>query len=278
MKFLKDFAAIGRLSDTLKSPMANRNRQLKTVLITGGGSGIGFESAKMLLESQQYRLILLGRNRVKLEEAAKSLGGPNDNVGIAVCDLRDSKAIKSTVEKVSSTYQGIFGLVNNAGVYPFGGTANTTEESWDECFDVNLKGPFLLTQAVASVIAKGGQGGRIVNVSSTAGLLPNHFALAYSVSKAAMIHMTKTMAKELGKDGITVNCVCPGIVKTPLHEAYHPSKSELEEFYSKRGAAMPLGRVGEPEDVAGAIRFLLSDEASWITGDVLVVDGGRLLL
>lgn len=278
MKFLKDFARIGQLSDTLNSPMANRNRQLKTVVITGGGSGIGFESAKMLLETQQYRLVLMGRNRVKLEEAAKSLGGPNDNVGITICDLRDSNAIKAAVEKVASAYQGIYGLVNNAGVYPFGGTLDTSEESWDECFDVNLKGPFLLTQAVASVIAKGGQGGRIVNVSSTAGLLPNHFALAYSVSKAAMIHMSKTMAKELGKDGITVNCVCPGIVKTPLHEAYHRSKSELEEFYTKRGAAMPLGRVGEPEDVAGAIRFLLSDEASWITGDVLVVDGGRLLL
>jgi NAD(P)-dependent dehydrogenase (short-subunit alcohol dehydrogenase family) len=220
----------------------------------------------------------MGRNRVKLEEAAKSLGGPSDAVGIAVCDLRDSKAIHGTVEKIASSYQGIFGLVNNAGVYPFGGTLSTTEESWDECFDVNLKGPFLLTQAAAAVMAKGGQGGRVVNVSSTAGLLPNHFALAYSVSKAAMIQMSKTMAKELGKDGITVNCVCPGIVKTPLHEAYHTSQSELESFYAKRGAAMPLGRVGEPEDVAGAIRFLLSDEAAWITGDVLVVDGGRLLL
>jgi NAD(P)-dependent dehydrogenase (short-subunit alcohol dehydrogenase family) len=262
--------------------MANRNRQLKTVVITGGGSGIGFESAKKLLqgsgETQQFRVVLLGRDRVKLEEAAKTLGGQSDSVGIASCDLRDSKAIKATVEKIASTYQGIYGLVNNAGVYPFGGTETTTEESWDACFDVNLKGPFLLTQAVTAVMAKGGNGGRIVNVSSTAGLLPNHFALAYSVSKAAMIHMTKTMAKELGKDGITVNCVCPGIVKTPLHEAYHSSRSELEEFYQKRGAAMPLGRVGEPEDVAGAIRFLLSDEAAWITGDVLVVDGGRLLL
>jgi len=278
MKWFKIFARIGQLSATLKTPMANRNRQLKTVIITGGGSGIGFESARKLQETGQYRLILMGRNRDKLEEAAKSLGGLGDTVGISICDLRDSKAIKTSVEKIASTYQGIFGLVNNAGVYPFGGTLTTSEEAWDECFDVNLKAPFLLSQTVAAIMAKGGQGGRIVNVSSTAGLLPNHFALAYSTSKAAMIHLSKTMAKELGKDGITVNCVCPGIVKTPLHEAYHRNQTELEEFYAKRGAAMPLGRVGEPEDVAGAIRFLLSDEASWITGDVLVVDGGRLLL
>ena len=93
-----------------------------------------------------------------------------------------------------------------------------------------------------------------------------------------MIHMTKTLAKELGKDGITVNCVAPGVVRTPLHASYHTSQSELEEFYAKRGASFPLGRVGVPRDVAGAIGFLLSKEASWITGDVLVTDGGRLLL
>ena len=117
-----------------------------------------------------------------------------------------------------------------------------------------------------------------MNVSSTAGILPNHFALAYSVSKGALIHLTRTLAKELGKDNITINCVCPGIVRSPLHEAYHQSKTELEEFYAKRGAAFPLGRVGEPKDVAGAIRFFLGEDAAWVTGDVFVVDGGRLLL
>lgn len=258
--------------------MASKNRQLKTVLITGGGSGIGYETAKQLLETKLYRLVLLGRNRARLEEAASTLGGLGDSLAVAVCDVRKSAQIKSTMEKIANTYQGLYGLVNNAGVYPFGGTATTTEASWDECFEVNLKGPFLLSQAAASLMAKSGYGGRIVNVSSTAGLLPNHFALAYSISKAAMIHMTKTMAKELGKDSITVNCVCPGIVKTPLHEAYHRSVSETEEFYAKRGAAMPLGRVGESHDVASAIRFLIGPEAEWITGDTLVVDGGRLLL
>jgi NAD(P)-dependent dehydrogenase (short-subunit alcohol dehydrogenase family) len=194
------------------------------------------------------------------------------------CDLRDSAQIAKTVEKIDSIHKGIYGLVNNAGIYPFGGIADTTEAAWDEAMDVNLKAPFLLIQAVAKIMAKNGDGGRIVNVPSTAGMLPNHFAMAYSVSKAALIHLSRTLAKELGKDNITVNCVCPGIVRSPLHEAYHPSKSELEEFYAKRGAAFPLGRVGEPKDVAGAVKFFLGPDSAWVTGDVFVVDGGRLLL
>jgi NAD(P)-dependent dehydrogenase (short-subunit alcohol dehydrogenase family) len=258
--------------------MGPEKQQLKTVIITGGGSGIGLESARALLETGSYRLALLGRNRNKLEDAARQLGGISDAVTLFTCDLRDSAQIQKTVDRIVTTHKGIYGLVNNAGIYPFGGVANTTEEAWDECFDVNLKAPFLLIQQVAEAMARNPSGGRIVNISSTAGVLPNHFALAYSVSKAALNHLTRTLAKELGKDNITVNCICPGIVRSPLHEAYHQSESELEEFYAKRGATFPLGRVGEPRDVSGAVKFFLSEEASWITGDILIVDGGRLLL
>lgn len=253
-------------------------KQLKTVIITGGGSGIGLQTARLLLETEKYRVVLIGRNRAKLDSAAESLGGASENISIFSCDLRDPTQIKKTVEKIAGNYKGIYGLVNNAGVYPLGGLSDTTEEIWNTALDTNLKAPFLLIQSVVKLMAKNKQGGRIVNVSSTAGILPNHFALAYSVSKSALIHLTRTLAKELGKDNITVNCVCPGIVRSPLHETYHTGKSELEQFYAKRGASFPLGRVGEPEDVAGAVRFFLSEDASWVTGDVLVVDGGRLLL
>jgi len=275
---LRTIGSSGSLCLSQENRMPVEKQQLKTVIITGGGSGIGYESAKLLLENGSYRLVLMGRNRAKLEDAAKNLGGLSDFLSIATCDLRDSSQIKKTVEKIQATHKGIYGLVNNAGIYPFGGINNTTESSWDEAMTVNLKAPFLLIQAVVGAMAKNPNGGRIVNVSSTAGLLPNSFALAYSVSKAAMVQLTRTLAKELGKDNITVNCVCPGIVRTPLHEAYHQSESELEEFYAKRGAAFPLGRVGEPKDVAGAIKFFLSEDASWVTGDIFVVDGGRLLL
>ncbi len=258
--------------------MSVDRKHLKTVLITGGGSGIGFEIAKQLLATQLYRLVLLSQNRQKLEAALKMLGGSSDQISSVTCDLRDSKQIKTALERITATHKGIYGLINNAGIYPLGGISSTREASWDEAMAINLKAPFLLAQALAPLMAKNSNGGRIINISSTAGILPNHFALAYSVSKAALVHLTRTLAKELGKDNITVNCICPGIVRSPIHETYHHSETELEEFYAKRGTALPLGRIGEPADVTGAVKFFLSEDSAWITGDVLVVDGGRLLL
>lgn len=247
----------------------------RSVIVTGGATGIGFSTAETLLRDSQYRVALVGRNASELEQAAKNLGAP-DRVTLHECDLRQPSQIHATVEKIANVHRNLWGLVNNAGVYPFGGLATTSLENWNETLQINLTAAFLLIQSVAPILAKNG-GGRILNVSSTAGMLPNHFALAYSVSKSALIQLTKTLAKELGKDGITVNCVCPGIVRSPMHAVYHHSGTALEEFYAKRGAAYPMGRVGEPKDVAHAIRFFLGEETEWLTGDVMVIDGGRLL-
>ncbi len=264
---------------TLKEP-------IKTVVITGGATGIGFEVAKKLVKSNRYRVALIGKDASKLEEAQAALLGEfsgdsskaRNLVTTFHADLSQSSSTKKVFERVLQTHNQIYGLVNNAGVYPFGGITNTSESQWDEVMNLNLKAYFLSAQALVPVLSKNPGGARIVNVSSTAGILPNHFALAYSVSKAAVIQLTKTLAKELGKDGITVNCVCPGIVRSPMHENYHASKRELQDFYARRGSAFPMGRVGEPEDIASVIQFFLSEEASWVTGDVFVADGGRLLL
>lgn len=256
--------------------------ELKTVVITGGATGIGYKTAETLLKTGSYKVILAGHERPKLEEAQKQLsrleGAPERSVQIVTCDLRQESQITKAIEKILDLDDSIYGLVNNAGIYPFGSLENTTSADWDQTLLVNLKAPFLFIQGLAKTLAKHPSGGRIVNLSSTAGMLPNHFALAYSVSKAALIQLTKTLAKELGKDNINVNCVCPGIVRSPMHEAYHRSDRELEDFYLKKGAGFPLGRVGEPTDVANAIEFLLSEKSSWITGEVMVIDGGRLLL
>jgi len=263
--------------------MATDKRQLKTVIVTGGATGIGFKTAELLLAERDhegeavYRVAIIGKSKERLNAAAEKLGKYSDYLSIHICDLSNPKLIFQTSEKITGTFKNIYGLVNNAGIYPFGNLTTTELNSWDETFDVNLKAPFLLTKFIAPAMVKTRKGGRVVNISSTAGILPNHHALAYSVSKAALIELTKTLAKELGKDHITVNCLCPGIVRTPLHDAYMNNHSEAEAFYAKRGSAYPLGRVGESLDVACAIRFYLSNEACWITGDVMVIDGGRLL-
>lgn len=260
-------------------------KRLKPVVITGASSGIGLATAQTLLKTGEYHVVTVSRPdealRAALLESLPAERGErksSDYFTIFECDLRDAEATRKTAERILAVHSEPYALINNAGVYPFGGIENTTESQWDETFSVNLKAAFLLAQALVPGLKRSADGARIVNVSSTAGLLPNHFALAYSVSKAALIQFTRTLAKELGKDRITVNCVCPGIVRSAMHESYHRNETELESFYAKRGAAFPAGRVGEPTDVAGAIEYFLSPKASWITGDVLVIDGGRLLL
>ena len=224
---------------------------LKTILITGGGGGIGLETARILLEDRQYRLVLLGRNRAKLEEAAHSLGGASDLVSIQVCDLKDSSQIGKMVEKVASHHKGIYGLVNNAGVYPFGGVATTNEAAWDETMTVNLKAPFLLIQAVAPLMAKSPDGGRIVNVSSTAGLLPNHFALAYSVSKAALIHRparsprssakTTSRSTASARESSAARCTRPTITASRSSRSSTPSAARRSR--SDASASPPTSRA-----------------------------------
>lgn len=257
----------------------NANPQkLKTIVVTGGATGIGLETVRSLASTGKYHVVVICLNRTQMELAAKELQDQRVRLSFFTCDLSDPEQIRLTVKKIASTQKCIYGVVNNAGIYPFGGIEKTTVQIWDMTMNVNLRATFLMTQALLPLMKENGVGaGRVVNISSTAGILPNQHALAYSVSKAAVIQFTKTVAKEVGQFGVTANVICPGIVRSPMHETYHQTESELEDFYYRRGAAFPMGRVGEAKDIVGAIQFLLSDDASWMTGDVLVIDGGRLL-
>ena len=148
------------------------NQQLKTIVITGGGSGIGLEAGKMLLETRKYRLAIMGKEDAKSKEAVEALDPSQDLATFYPCDLRDTTQLRKTIEKITATHKSIYGLVNNAGIYPFGGLTNTTEKDWDETFDVNLKAAFLTIQHLVGHMKKSRDGARIVNVSSTAGILP----------------------------------------------------------------------------------------------------------
>lgn len=276
-------AFIGVMKSTKSRPLKGVS-QTKTFVITGGSSGIGLAIARGLVQSGPCELILVAKEASSLKQAEEALNAEakasDQNVKISTieCDLTQMRQVRHTVEKIQAQAKSIYALVHNAGIYPFGSTADTSEKQWDEVMNIHLKVPFFLTQGLLNNLKSQTGGARILNISSTAGILPNHFAVAYSVSKGAMVHLTKTMAKELGKERITVNCICPGIVRSPLHIPSHRTKSELEEFYARRGAAFPVGRVGEPEDVANAALYFLSESAEWCTGEIMILDGGRLLI
>jgi len=254
------------------------NDSKKTIVVTGGATGIGLEAVKTLVADGQYNIVVIPKNRAQMEAAAKELQEFRKNLSFFTCDISDPEQVRMTVGKIAATQKCLYGLVNNAGIYPFGGLLNTTVAQWDKTMDVNLRGAFLMTQGMIPLMQENELGaGRIINISSTAGIMPNHHALSYSVSKAALIAFTKTIAKEIGPFGFTANCICPGIVRSPMHENYHQTDTALEDFYYRRGSSFPMGRVGEPKDVASAIKFFMSEDASWVTGETFILDGGRLL-
>jgi 2-deoxy-D-gluconate 3-dehydrogenase len=173
-------------------------------------------------------------------------------------------------------------LVNNAGVFPFASALEVSEDLWDRVLDVNLKGAFFCAQAAARQMAQAGRGGRIINIASIDALRPTGALTHYDTSKAGMVMMTKSLAKEFGAYGITVNAIAPGSIATPGAAAATAATTTGqgeggEDLMATLLARVPLGRIGQPDDIALAALFLASDAASYVTGSLLVVDGGYLL-
>ncbi|NUH64198.1 SDR family oxidoreductase [Sulfitobacter sp. S0837] len=231
-------------------------------LITGAARGIGLATAT-LLHGEGRRVVLLDRDRDALQTAAATLPG-----ALAItCDVSVPQQVSQAVAEVEQTFGRLDILVNNAGVADFGPLEETDFTRWRRVMETNLDGVFLMSQACLSLLSQ--RGGAIVNIGSISGLRASTLRIAYGTSKAAVIHLTKQQAAELGELGIRANCVCPGPVDTKLALAVH--SPEIRAAYHD---AMPLNRYGTEREIAEAICFLASERASFITSQVLAADGG----
>jgi 3-oxoacyl-[acyl-carrier protein] reductase len=240
----------------------------KVVIITGAGSGIGKETA-LLFEKEGAKVVVADMNEKAGEETVAEIKKTGEGffVKLDVSNREQSKQmVKTTLEK----YGRIDVLINNAGIVQDAFLSKMTEEQWDKVIDVNLKGAFNCTQAVVEVMMNQGNG-VIINTSSIVGLNGNVGQVNYAATKAGLIGMTKTLAKELGRKGIRVNAVAPGFIATPM------TSNVPEKILEMMKEKTPLRRLGVPKDIANAYLYLASDEANFVNGAVLCVDGGLII-
>ncbi len=239
----------------------------KIALVTGGSRGIGYAIAKILSENGA-KVVITAKNPKRLKKSVSEI--PN-SIGI-VADVRKSRDVKNVVSKTIKRFGKIDILVNNAGIFPkIKQLHEIDEKEWEEVLDVNLTGQFRFTKETIPYLQK--TSGCVINISSDAGLkaYQGFNADAYSASKAALIVLTKCWALEYAKDKIRVNCVCPGVVDTDMTKPFLKTQSDREFMDNEH----PIGRIGKPEEIAKAVMYLASDDASWTTGAILTVDGGE---
>jgi 3-oxoacyl-[acyl-carrier protein] reductase len=261
-----------------------RGLAAKRVLISGGSSGIGLAAARRFLE-EGARVFIGGLDPGEVSDAVAALraeGEASVTTGTGAwdvdgmgCDVSVEADVAALVAAASARLGGIDILANNAGTARRDAFLAISPADWDRIIAVNLRGMFLVAQAVGAVMARDG-GGVIINMSSTNGIAGEEDYAHYNASKGGVLLLTKTMAVELGAHGIRVNALCPGYIKTPLNAAISSGigGDTFEQEYIRQ--RIPLGRTGRPEEVAAAYAFLASDDASFIHGTGLVIDGGQL--
>src|SRR5471032_3570210 len=235
-------------------------------VVTGGARGIGLAVAERFL-AEGYRVALLDIDRKTLLATEKRLRDPGRVLAL-VCDVSDQKQVLPAIRVVAKAFGRIDALVNNAGIAIFKPILETSLAEWQRVIAVNLGGAFICTHAYAPVMMKSG-GGAVVNIASISGLRASTLRVAYGTSKAALIHLTKQQAVELGHVGIRVNAIAPGPVDTEMAKLVH-SVAIRSDYYD----AIPLNRYGTTEEIASVAGFLCSAAASFVTGQVLAVDGG----
>ena len=239
----------------------------KVALITGGSRGIGFAIAKTLSENGAS-VVITSKNSEKLNIAKSKI---SNSFGIT-CDIKKTNEVKNVVDETIKKFGRLDILVNNAGIFPKIKKLHEIDENeWDEVLDVNLTGQFRFTKEAIPHLQK--TSGCIINISSDAGLkaYQGFNADAYSASKAALIVLTKCWALEYAKDKIRVNCICPGVVDTDMTKPFLKNQKDIEFMNNEH----PLGRIGQPEEIGKAVLYFVSDDASWVTGSILTVDGGE---
>ena len=244
----------------------------QVAIITGGTSGIG-EATAILFAREGAKLAITGRNQQRGNTVVERIKQHGSEAIFLRADVSLAADCRGAVDETLRAFGRVNILFNNAGVFYPQTTLECSEREWDEQIDVNLKGTFLMSKCVLpSMIAQGH--GIIINNSSGWGLVGGDHAVAYCASKGGVVLMTKAMAVDHGRQGIRVNCVCPGDVETPMLPADAKMRGQPWEKYLSGCSDRPLGRIGQPDEIAKAVLFLASDDSSFMTGAALVVDGG----
>jgi len=245
----------------------------KVALITGGNSGIGKATAN-LFAREGAKVCITGRNESRCKEVIEEIKEQGGEAIYIISDVRFPGECQKAVEKTLLAFDRLDILFNNAGVFFPNTAVNCTEEEWDFSIDINLKGTFLMSKFVLPPMIEQGSG-VIINNGSGWGIVGGNEAVSYCASKGGVVLMTKAMAIDHATQGIRVNCLCPGDVKTPmLDEDARMRGLTWEEYHTQAIAQRPMGRIGTPEEIAKAALFLASDDSSFVTGATLVVDGG----
>ncbi|MGB1206030.1 MAG: glucose 1-dehydrogenase [Chitinophagales bacterium] len=241
----------------------------KVAIITGASKGIG-KAIAFALGQAGAKVVVSSRNQAAVDEIAKDFAKQGiQAIGVAA-HVGDSAQLDNLVTKTLNIFGGIDIIVNNAATNPvFGPVINTSEMAFDKIMDINVKAPFELSKkAFASMQERGG--GSIINISSIGGISPEDYLGVYSVSKAALLSLTKVLGKEWGEYNIRVNAICPGLIKTKFSRALWQDEKILKRFLKNQ----PIARIGEPEDMAAMALFLASDASTYCTGSVFTADGG----
>jgi NAD(P)-dependent dehydrogenase (short-subunit alcohol dehydrogenase family) len=245
----------------------------KIGIVTGAGSGIG-RACAIALAREGANVALIGRRQDRIEEVEREIG---DRAIAITADVSDKDDLSRLLDDTVGRFGGLNFLVNNAGVLHMGNAEEITEEEWDHTFSVNVRAVWLLSRAALPHMRKAG-GGSIINIASTLGLVGARNRAAYAPSKGAVVLLTKSMAVDHGHENIRVNAICPSFVESELTAAVIANAGDPDLARRERTAAHPIGRLGQPNDIAGLAVYLASDESSWTTGAILPVDGGYLAL